>query len=71
MEFQKKLAVELSTGQITLSEISKRERISVQTLSKWRDKYGLGDRIGKSEMDSIEVSVNLDLKVALKFFNVL
>ena len=55
MEFQKKMAVELSTGQSTLSEVSKRERISVQTLSKWRDKYGFGDGLRKNEADSNEV----------------
>lgn len=55
MDFQKKLAIELSTGQSSLSEVSKRERISVQTLSKWRDKYGYGEGIQKNEMDSNEV----------------
>lgn len=55
MDFQKKMAVELSTGQSTLSEVSKRERISVQTLSKWRDKYGFGDGLQKNEADSNEV----------------
>ena len=55
MDFKKKMAIELSTGQSSLSEVSKRERISVQTLYKWRDKYGFGDGIQKNEMDSNEV----------------
>jgi transposase-like protein len=55
IEFQKKIAVELSTGQSTLSEVSKRERISVQTLYKWRDKYGFGDGIKRNESDTNEV----------------
>ncbi|MBK6609125.1 MAG: transposase [Leptospiraceae bacterium] len=55
IDFQKKMAVELSTGQSSLSEVSKRERISVQTLSKWRDKYGFGDGFQRNETDSNEV----------------
>jgi len=55
MDYKKKMAVELSSGQSSLSELSKRERISVQTLSKWRDKYGFGDGLQKNETDSNEV----------------
>ena len=39
IEFKKKIGRELSLGQTTASAISKREAISIQTLSKWRDKY--------------------------------
>ncbi|MBK8396235.1 MAG: transposase [Leptospiraceae bacterium] len=54
IDFQKKMAVE-STGQSSLSEVSKRERISVQTLSKWRDKYGFAMDFRENETDSNEV----------------
>ena len=53
LEFQKKIARELNAGQSSLSEISKREGISIQTISKWRDKYGFGFQ--KNEIDSNEV----------------
>ena len=55
IDFKKKIGIELSLGQSSLSEVSKREAISVQTLYKWRDQYGFGDGIPKNESDSSEV----------------
>lgn len=52
IEFKKKIGRELSLGQTTASAISKREAISIQTLSKWRDKYGIASDGGKTSFDN-------------------
>lgn len=54
-EFKKKIGVELSLGQSSLSEVSKREIISNTTLTKWRDKYGFRDATSTQGSDSNEV----------------
>ena len=52
IEFKKKIGRELSLGQSRASAISKREAISIPTLYKWRDKYGIGAESAKTSFDN-------------------
>jgi transposase-like protein len=48
-EFKEKIGRELSLGQISISEVCKREQISIPTLTKWRNQFGFGMEISQNE----------------------
>lgn len=43
-EYKNKISAEICSG-VSIAVMSKREKVSVQTLSSWRDKYLSGDDI--------------------------
>ena len=40
LEFKEKIGRELAFGKVSISEVCKREGISLSTLSKWKNQYG-------------------------------
>lgn len=54
LEYKEKLVRELSLGKVTLTEVSKREKVSYQTLQKWTVQFGNGGGRGP---DSSEVKM--------------
>lgn len=54
LEFKEKIGRELSLKQTSLSEVCKREGISVTTLGKWREQYGFGETTHQTENAEIK-----------------
>lgn len=47
LEYKEKLVRELSLGKVSLTEVSKREKVSYQTLQKWTVQFGYGGRFSR------------------------
>lgn len=63
VEYKEKIGRELALGQISASEISKREGISVQTLNKWKIRFGF-EEYNEADSDKKEL-IELRKKVAV------
>lgn len=50
LEYKEKLVREISMGKVTLTEVSKREKVSYQTLQKWMIQFGSG-AVGSSSSE--------------------
>jgi transposase-like protein len=59
LDFKKKLAREMSLGENSAARISKRESISVQTLYRWRDRYGFNGEVKVDSEKEIKELKNL------------
>ncbi len=62
VEFKEKIGRELALGQIGIAEVSKREGISIQTLSKWKSRFGFDGN--KEENNEKQELLELRKKVA-------